>query len=87
MTHSWGSKFVTIKFPFKTHTVMFVMALDLVDWTLYENDENWYPTKFKPFRVITCTTVEKDVVFLSPCCNKSMKATNLNVLQSDLTYH
>ena len=26
-------------------------VLEFVDWTLHENHENWYPTKFKPSTV------------------------------------
>ena len=50
MTHSWGSKFMTIVLSFIIHTENYhflstgheIRGLDL-----HENHENWYPSKFK----------------------------------------
>ena len=49
MTHSWVSKFVAIIFFFRIDNSL---VLEFVDWTVYENHENWHPAKIMPFTVI-----------------------------------
>ena len=53
VTHSWGSKLVALVFSFIIHTENTISwVLEFVDQTLHENQENWYPTKCKPFTVL-----------------------------------
>ena len=72
ITHSWGSnswpKYFLTKFIQK---IAISWVLEFVDWTLHENHENWYPTKFKPSTAIEQNLCNYVCKFLCILCRWS----------------